>query len=208
MNTIQALISSVDLLFHVFVPGALCVWCYRWLDMKKMSDQMFFVLSVAIGYLIKSSVDYLDTTFWSIAIKDFPLVLAYVLFGLLYAVVFFKLKNWLPVRKLFSNVLGVETAGNIFTQHFDDAEGVLVKVFMKDGNIFYGKPQGIDDDYISLVHYYVSKDDSLESWKSAADTLKTNAALCIPMPNVNRFEFIYPNAKSDAAKFILQNGIE
>ena len=100
-------------------------------------------------------------------------------------------------------MLGVETAGNIFTQHFDDAEGVLVKVFMKDGN-----PQGIDDDYISLVHYYVSKDDSLESWKSAADTLKTNAALCIPMSNVNRFEFIYPNIKSDVAKFILQNGIE
>lgn len=207
MSTVQALINSVDLLFHVFVPGALCVWCYRWLDMKKMSDQMFFVLSVAIGYLIKSSVDYYDSVFWSIAVKGFPLVLAYVLFGLLYAVVFSKLKNWLPVRKLFSNTLGVETAGNIFTQHFDDAEGVVMKVFMKDGNIFYGKPQNLDDEYICLTGYYVSKIDLPSAWKEAQGSLKTNAALCIPMSNVNRFEFIYPNPKSDVARFILHNGV-
>ena len=208
MNTVQALISSVDLLFHVFVPGALCVWCYRWLDMKKMSDQMFFVLSVAIGYLIKSSVDYFDAVFWSIAIKGFPLVLAYVIFGLLYAVVFFKLKNWLPVRKLFSNVLGVETAGNIFTRHFDDEEGILIKVFTNDGNIFYGSPENLDDEYITIMKYVISRTDSKEAWSKSVDTFKNDSVLCIPRSNVNRFEFIYPNVKSDAAKFILQNGIE
>lgn len=207
MNTVQALINSVDLLFHVFVPGALCVWCYRWLDMKKMSDQMFFVLSVAIGYLIKSSVDYYDSVFWSIATKGFPLVLAYVMFGLLYAIIFFKLKNWFPVRKLFSNILGVETAGNIFTQHFDPNEGVFMKVFMKDGNIFYGKPQNLDDEYISMTDYLTSNMDSDDAWEKALDTHKNDAVLCIPMQNVNRFEFIYPNPKSDAARFILRNGV-
>ena len=208
MSTVQALISSVDLLFHVFVPGAISVWCYRWIDMKKMSDQMFFVLSVAMGYLIKSTVDYFDSVFWSIAIKGFPLVFSYVAFGLFCSVVFFKLKNWIPVRKFFSNVLGVETAGNIFTRHFDSANGNYIKVFMENGDIFYGSPENLDDEYITIMKYAVSKVDSQEAWAAAMKSKKTNTVLCIPMSNVNRFEFIYPNVKSDAAKFILQNGIE
>lgn len=208
MSTVQALVSSVDLLFQVFVPGALCVWCYRWLDMKSMSDQMFFVLSVAMGYLIKSSVDYYDIVFGSIALDGFPLVLAYVLFGLFYAIVFTKLKNWFPIRKLFSDILGVETAGNVFTQHFDPDNGVLLRVFMKNGNIFYGKPQNMDDKYIVLTGYIVSKWDDDVSWNNALSTYKDDTALCLPMENIDRFEFEYQKLDSDAAKFILQNGIE
>lgn len=36
MTEITKLINNIETLFNVFVPGALCVWCYMKLSLKKI----------------------------------------------------------------------------------------------------------------------------------------------------------------------------
>ena len=60
MTEVIKLINNVETLFNVFVPGALCVWFYTKLSLKKIEYQGFLALSIALGFTIKYCVDYID----------------------------------------------------------------------------------------------------------------------------------------------------
>ena len=56
MTEIVKLINSIDTLFNVFVPGAICVWFYMKLSLKKIEYQGYLILSIAVGFVLKLSL--------------------------------------------------------------------------------------------------------------------------------------------------------
>lgn len=54
MTEIVKLINSIDTLFNVFVPGAICVWFYMKLSLKKIEYQGYLILSIAVGFVLSS----------------------------------------------------------------------------------------------------------------------------------------------------------
>ena len=115
----KELVNNVETLFNVFVPGALCVWFYTKLSLKKIEYQGFLSLSIAFGFTIKYIVDYIDRLLGKIVIKGFPIVVVYIVTGIVCSALFYKVKNSIPVRKWFSNHLGYDTGDNIWTRHID-----------------------------------------------------------------------------------------
>lgn len=75
MTEIVKLINSIDTLFNVFVPGAICVWFYMKLSLKKIEYQGYLILSIAVGFVLKYTVDYLDRIL-PFVVVGFPIVLA------------------------------------------------------------------------------------------------------------------------------------
>lgn len=67
----KELVNNVETLFNVFVPGALCVWFYTKLSLKKIEYQGFLSLSIAFGFTIKYIIDYADHLLGRFTIKGF-----------------------------------------------------------------------------------------------------------------------------------------
>ena len=105
MTEVIKLINNVETLFNVFVPGALCVWFYTKLSLKRIEYQGFLALSIALGFTIKYCVDYIDYLLGNFVIVGFPIVVVYVIVGILCAAIFFKAKNSVKVREWFPAVI-------------------------------------------------------------------------------------------------------
>ena len=202
MTEIVKLINSIDTLFNVFVPGAICVWFYMKLSLKKIEYQGYLILSIAVGFVLKYTVDYLDRIL-PFVVVGFPIVLAYVLLGLLAAAAFYKVKNSVWARKIMVNILGVEPSDNIWTRHFD-SHGNLMMLNMDDGSHILGKLETADDEYITLTYHCSAKSKSGKDMDDAAKNANTGSVLCIPMSRVKSFEFLYCDRNSAMAKYVFR----
>lgn len=204
MTEVIKLINNVETLFNVFVPGALCVWFYTKLSLKKIEYQGFLALSIALGFTIKYCVDYIDYLLGNFVIVGFPIVVVYVIVGILCAAIFFKVKNSVKVREWFGLKLGYETGDNVWSRHIDFKEGTYLMLHMNDGTFVYGKLENADDDYVVLTEHAIGKDRMGDSMTAAASNPNRDTALCIPMSSVKRFEFMYCNTESKIASYVLR----
>ena len=50
MGKIIELINNFDSLFGIFIPGAVCVWFYTKLSLKKYEAQVYFIMSIRSVY--------------------------------------------------------------------------------------------------------------------------------------------------------------
>ena len=147
---ITELISDFNSLFSYFVPGAICVWVYTRLSMKKIEYAAYVIISISLGYLFKNFVDgYAPQCLITVV----PSALLYVALGFICGILFYLIKNSFPARKFFAHFLSVETADNIWTKFFDTKRGTKILVFTKDGKVIYGKLSSADDDYIVVIHH-------------------------------------------------------
>lgn len=205
MTEIVKLINNVETLFTVFVPGALCVWCYSKLALKRIETQGYFILSIAIGFSIKYIIDNSRSVLAIINpnMNNFPALLSYIVFGLFLAIIYYKVKNSIVIRKTASRLFGIETGDNIWTRHIDFKNRTDVLVYLDDGQYVVGKIENVDDDYMVLTYHATSDE---KSGKKMTDAVMhpIKSALCIPMSRVKRFEFLYENPNSDTAKFVLK----
>lgn len=203
MTEITKLINNIETLFNVFVPGALCVWCYMKLSLKKIEYQGYLVLSIALGFVIKYIVDYIDKLLGSSVIVGFPIVIVYVAVGITSAIAFYKIKNSLCVRDKLSKFLGIESGDNIWTRHLDPC-GNLITLHMDDGTYILGRFENSDDEYITLTDYCFADTPDEKSMDDASETPHTDAVLCVPTSHVKRFEIIYNHLDSETAKYVLR----
>ena len=204
MTEIIKLINNVETLFNVFVPGALCVWFYTKLSIKKIEYQGFLALSIAFGFTIKYCVDYIDHLLGKWVIVGFPIVIVYVLVGLISAAAFYKAKNSLCVRRWFSKYLSYDTGDNIWTRHMDFKGQTDARLCMDDGSYIYGTIENVDNDFIVLTYHAISSERIGKEMDAAVRDLEDETALCIPMSRVKRFEFMYDNLDSETAKYVLR----
>lgn len=204
MTEIIKLINNVETLFNVFVPGALCVWFYTKLSIKKIEYQGFLALSIAFGFTIKYCVDYIDHLLGRWVIIGFPIVIVYVFVGLVGASVFYKAKNSILVRKWFGKHLGYDTGDNIWTRHIDFHGQTDARLYMDDGSYIYGTIESVDNDYIVLTYHATASEPVGKEMDAAVDNLNDDTAMCIPMSHVKRFEFMYDNLDSETAKYVLR----
>lgn len=203
MTEIIKLINNVETLFNIFVPGAICVWCYSKLSLRKMEYQGYLTLSIAIGFVIKYCVDYADHLLGRFTIAGFPIIVVYVLVGIIGAIVFYKGKNSICVRRNVSKLLGVDSGDNVWTRHLDP-EGNLLTLHMDDGTYILGLFENADDEYITLTNYCYAKTPAGKDMDEAAQKPYTDAVLCVPAKRVKQFEILYPNPESKTAKYVLR----
>ena len=201
---ITELINNFDSLFAYFVPGAICVWVYTRLAMKKIEYAAYVIISISLGYLFKHFVDgYAPQCLVAVV----PSALLYVLFGVICGILFYLVKNSFAVRKFFAHFLSVETSDNIWTKFFDTKRGTKALVFTKDGKVIYGKLSSADDDYLVLIHHCTVDDiDTLEEDVKTKRVDET--VLCIKMSEVERFELIYMDDNSPYMKFNIGELVE
>lgn len=204
MTEVIKLINNVETLFNVFVPGALCVWAYSKLSLKKFEYQGYLALSISLGFVIKYCVDYIDHLLGSFVIVGFPIVIVYVAVGLASAIIFYKAKNAICIRKFFAKYLGIETGDNVWTRHIDFEGGTYILLHMDDGKYICGKIENADNDYIVLTdHATADSPDGVDMDDAVTNSIE-ETALCVPMSHVKRFEFMYCRLNTKVSKFVLQ----
>lgn len=201
---ITELISDFNSLFSYFVPGAICVWVYTRLSMKKIEYAAYVIISISLGYLFKNFVDgYAPQCLITVV----PSALLYVVLGFICGILFYLIKNSFPARKFFAHFLSVETADNIWTKFFDTKRGTKILVFTKDGKVIYGKLSSADDDYIVVIHHCTAN--SADDIPTALKEHRVDGTvLCIKMSEVERFELMYMDNNSPYQKFNIGGLVE
>lgn len=201
---ITELISDFDSLFSYFVPGAICVWVYTRLSMKKIEYAAYIIISISLGYLFKNFVDgYAPQCLITIV----PSALLYVALGVICGTLFYLIKNSFLARKFFTHFLSVETADNIWTKFFDTKRGTKILIFTKDGKVIYGKLSSADDDYLVIIHHCTA--DSADAIPTALTTNRVDGTvLCVKMSEVERFELMYMDGNSPYQKFNIGELVE
>ena len=114
----EKLLNDVDTLFNIFVPGALCVWFYTKLALKKLEFQSYFVISFVVGFVVKHFSDTMATAIPVVYSVSSPFLI-YIVVALLLAAIYYHCKNALWARKLGTKLFGVDTADNVWTRHID-----------------------------------------------------------------------------------------
>lgn len=190
MGKIIELINNFDSLFGIFIPGAVCVWFYTKLSLKKYEAQVYFIMSIAIGYIIQWFVYnslVVPLLVYNVHISSFAssLVLAIIL-----AFVYYKVKNSFFVRNICVKVFGIESGDNLWTRLYDGKRGTAVYIYLSNGKIIFGLLTSADNDYLTVVGHCTS--DTVES----DEPLVEDSVMCIPMSKVDRFELIYTNNTS------------
>ena len=203
MTEIIKLINNIETLFNIFVPGALCVWCYTKLSLKKIEYQGYLVLSIALGFVIKYIVDYIDKFLGRFVNIDFPIAIVYVVVGIFGAIIFYKSKNSIWVRGKLSKLFGIESGDNVWTRHLDPC-GNLITLHIDDGTYILGRFENADDEYITLTDYCFATTPAGKDMDEASENPYLDAIVCVPVSHVKRFEILYSNLNSKTAKYVLR----
>lgn len=190
MGKIIELINNFDSLFGIFIPGAVCVWFYTKLSLKKYEAQVYFIMSIAIGYIIQWFVYnhlVIPLLVYNVHISSFA---SSLVFAIALAFVYYKVKNSFFVRNICVKVFGIESGDNLWTRFYDGKRGTVVYVYLSNGKIIFGLLTSADNDYLTVVGHCTS--DKVDS----NEPLVEDSVLCIPMSKVDRFELIYTNDTS------------
>ncbi len=198
----EKLLSNIDTLFNVFIPGTLWVWFYTKLALKKLEMQTYFTVGFVIGFVIKYLVDAI-AAFIPAIYSTFPPFLIYIIVALLFSSLYYRCKNALWARKLGTKLFGVDTADNVWTRHIDLRHGTGIVAHLDDGKYVLGVIENADDQYLILTHHATARDAHGEDMDEQSKYL-TETALCIPMEHIQRWEFLYDTASSPLAKFVLR----
>lgn len=200
---VAELINNFDSLFAYFVPGAICIWVYTRLSMKKIEYAAYVIISISLGYIFKHFVDgYIPQCMFNFI----PAALLYVILGIICAILFYRIKNSFLARKFFSKVLSVETSDNLWTRFFDTKGGTKAVVYMKDGTVIYGKLTSADDTYLTLTRHCNAK--SVYDIPKALEHRRDKTVLCIKMSEVQRFEMLYMDGDSPYKEFNVGKVVE
>lgn len=92
------IINSIEDLLNIFVPGLICVWMFGSLANRKYDIQTYLIFGSAMGAIIKSIVDIPNNVLLN-SEMDFgiPILPAYVLTGIVFAIVYYKAKIRKPL---------------------------------------------------------------------------------------------------------------
>lgn len=195
MGKIIELINNFDSLFGIFIPGAVCVWFYTKLSLKKYEAQVYFIMSIAIGYIIQWFVYnhlVMPLLVYNVQISSFA---SSLVFAIAFAFVYYKVKNSFFVRNICVKVFGIESGDNLWTRFYDGKRGTAVYIYLSSGKIIFGLLTSADNDYLTVVGHCTS--DTVESDKPLVE----DSVLCIPMSKVDRFELIYTNDTSPYERY-------
>lgn len=197
MGKITELINNFDSLFGIFIPGAVCVWFYTKLSLKKYEAQVYFVMSIAIGYIIQWFVYnhlVIPLLVYNVHISSFA---SNLVFAIAFAFVYYKVKNSFFVRNICVKVFGIESGDNLWTRFYDGKRGTAAYIYLSNGKVVFGLLTSADNDYITVIgHCTTSIEDADDDNDLIDDTV-----LCIPMSKVDRFELIYTNDTSPYEKY-------
>lgn len=198
----EKLLNDVDTLFNIFVPGALCVWFYTKLALKKLEFQSYFVISFVVGFVVKHFSDTMATAIPVVYSVSSPFLI-YIVVALLLAAIYYHRKNALWARKLGTKLFGVDTADNVWTRHIDFKCGTEILAYLDDGTYVMGNIENADEQYLVLTYHATATDAYGEDMEKQSRYL-TPTALCIPMEHIKRWEFAYKDSTSPLAKFVLR----
>lgn len=200
--TMTEILNNIGILFDILIPGTLCVWCYTKFSMKKIEAQAYWALSISIGLVIKYVVDLIDSKFWWIALKGFPITVAYAFVGLASAFLYYEIKNHVKVRKFVAKFFGIDSGDNLWTR-FLDPRGTGILLHLDDGMYILGTIRTVDDEFVTLVNYCIADTPDGESMDEAAAHPLTRTVMCVPMSYVKKFEFLYKDHETEHVKFSL-----
>ena len=192
MGKISELINNFDSLFGIFIPGAVCVWFYTKLSLKKYEAQVYFVMSIAIGYIIQWFVYnhlVIPLLVYNVHISSFA---SNLVFAIAFAFVYYKVKNSFFVRNICVKVFGIESGDNLWTRFYDGKRGTAAYIYLSNGKVVFGLLTSVDNDYITVIGHCTT---SIEHADDDNDLID-DTVLCIPMSKVDRFELIYTNDTS------------
>ena len=198
MNKIIELINNFDSFFGIFVPGAVCVWFYTKLSLKKYEAQVYFIMSIAIGYLIQMLMGLYAGSRFYVADLYFPVSLAV---AVIVAFLYYRVKNSFWTRNICTKILGIESGDNIWTR-FYDGNGTVVYAYLTNGKVVCGIVSSVDNDYMTLVCHTTADSSDEKDMDKATDRFNDKTVLCIPMSKIDRFELTYSN---DDSKYKKQN---
>lgn len=197
MGKIIELINNFDSLFGIFIPGAVCVWFYTKLSLKKYEAQVYFVMSIAIGYIIQWFVYnrlVMPLLVYNVHISTFA---SSLVFAIAFAFAYYKVKNSFFVRNICVKVFGIESGDNLWTRFYDGKRGTAAYIYLSNGKVVFGLLTSADNDYLTVIgHCTTSIEDADDDNNLIDDTV-----LCIPMSKVDRFELMYTNDTSPYERY-------
>lgn len=190
METMEV-ISNIDYLLYILVPGVVFLYVYDVLAIKKYSLQTYLIAGAAIGTILKTFIDFVNSVllnYWQI---NFPIFLVYVLFAFVLAFAYFYAKNDTRVREFATNTIHIETADNFWTRYLDMEKGCFAKIYISNGNVIFGTVNSADDDYITLIDYCRAKSDSDKDIDFATKNVMTESLFYIKMHDILSIELSY-----------------
>lgn len=192
MGKITELINNFDSLFGIFIPGAVCVWFYTKLSLKKYEAQVYFVMSIAIGYIIQWFVYnhlVMPLLVYNVHISTFA---SSLVFAIAIAFVYYKVKNSFFVRNICVKVFGIESGDNLWTRFYDGKRGTATYIYLSNGKVVFGLLTSADNDYLTVIGHCTTNIEDADDDNNLID----DTVLCIPMSKIDRFELMYTNDTS------------
>lgn len=204
MGKIIELINNFDSLFGIFIPGAICVWFYTKLSLKKYEAQVYFVMSIAIGYIIQWFVYnhlVMPLLVYNVHISAFA---SSLVFAIAIAFVYYRVKNSFFVRNICVKVFGIESGDNLWTRFYDGKRGTAAYIYLSNGKVVFGLLTSADNDYITVIGHCTTSIEDADNDNNLID----DTVLCIPMSKVDRFELMYTNDTSPYEKYNIKRFLE
>lgn len=207
MDKIIELINNFDSLFGIFIPGAICVWFYTKLSLKKYEAQVYFIMSIAIGYIIQ----WFTHAFVIAPLNTHNIYTSAFIPSLIWAVafafVYYKVKNSFIVRNICAKVFGIESGDNLWTRFYDGKRGTATYIYLSNGKVIYGLLTSADNDYLTVIGHATAGSPDGDDMNKAVKNLIEDSVLCIPMSKVDRFELLYTNETSPYEKYNIKRFI-
>lgn len=172
-------IQNIPLLLVYFVPGAITVWLFRYFTEREQDNNTLILYGVIISGLIKGTADVVSCRTHSLV--------AYGLVGVAVAIIAFVIIKS-HMAQVVTSWLKITPTSNVLLNTIDLHDGTRLMVHMKSGDIFCGRIDTIDKNWITLWEYELCDPRTGKN----AETY-TQGLLCIPMSEVKCFETAYEN---------------
>lgn len=199
--------SLVDLrtiapdLISYFAPGAIFIFTYYYLMLKKTEYNYFVVSSVILSYCIKSAVDMVNHVLLIfVHIPFISIYFVYALVGFLLALLLYRVKSSIAVRTFFRKRFNIEISSNVWLNVMDFEQGSVVVAYLRDGKTVTGMVSSVDDKWMVLVAYAFLNSLTREDLNTAEDEARNGSSICIPVGEIKCFEVYYPDGECSRVK--------
>lgn len=194
IDSLVDLIYKIPDLINLFLPGFIFMCVYIKLFDKNIDISLIVIWSLFISDLFKIYYSTIHTVFLStIIFQESVKNLIYIITGVILPIIIKILYNSNLYKKILLKSVNRTINKNIFDDVIDFDKKTMVKVYIKDLDVFYlGTFSLIEengkDSYISLIDYALLKKDTC-----AVVYKEILSSAVINLSDIERLEFIYEN---------------
>jgi hypothetical protein len=197
---IKEIVDQIPYVLKYFMPGYVFLSFFIWLDdysslKDRRKESVFLLTSVAVSSIF-IGINGLICSIVGIAIQLPPWaqMFGYVLIAVPAAIMLHKIKVSTSLNSMLQKIFQKETGDNIWKRVLDLESGNLVKIYMKDENIWYvGHIYSLEekgkDSYLALINYLCHNIDDDSEYDSVEREVPS--VIVVNLVDVRKVEVFY-----------------